>query len=309
MLHGVLHHSGPGARSTQPVGCGASRTFQRPEDVAMGFLRRLLGAPAPAPSPRGQHIQAPIFDRSTHSRVQVVGESHYQRALDQAAGGRTDDGPRHRDHVAVLIPEPANPLDPNAVMVQINAEVVGYLSREDAVAYLPVLRVGAALGFPAMGCHASLKGGWDRGGGDIGSYGVVLHLGSPDELMTELRAAGLLPAGIAEEALAAVESAPDGAPPTPVAGPLDLGDLTGKTVCFTGESACSVGGQPLSRATQEALATNAGLHVLPRATKKLDLLVVSPYAGHTGKVAVAERFGILRVDEVTFWRAIGVRID
>jgi NAD-dependent DNA ligase len=95
----------------------------------------------------------------------------------------------------------------------------------------------------------------------------------------------------------------------PAAMPQDLGDLTRKTVCFTGESACTVGGLPMSRPTQEILATNAGLHVLPRVTKKLDLLVVSPLVERTGKVAKAELYGILRVDESAFWRAIGVKID
>jgi hypothetical protein len=47
----------------------------------------------------------------------------------------------------------------------------------------------------------------------------------------------------------------------PAAMPQDLGDLTGKTVCFTGESACTVGGLPMSRPTQEILAMNVGLHV------------------------------------------------
>lgn len=88
-----------------------------------------------------------------------------------------------------------------------------------------------------------------------------------------------------------------------------MGDLTNKTVCFTGESVCTVGGVPISRASQEILATNAGLHVLPRVTKKLDLLVVSPLVERTGKVARAEKYGIALVDEPIFWRAIGVRID
>ena len=90
---------------------------------------------------------------------------------------------------------------------------------------------------------------------------------------------------------------------------VDLGDLTGKTVCFTGPSACTVGGAEISRTSQEILATNAGLTVLPRVTKRLDVLVVSPFVERTGKVAKAEAYGILRVDEPSFWRAIGVRID
>ena len=154
----------------------------------MGFLRRLFGpTQAPQPSPRGQHLQAPIFDRAA-SKVPVVGESIYQAALELVAGGRTEDGPRRRNHIAVLIPEPMNPYDPNAIMVQIDARQVGHLSRQDAIAYGPVLQRAAAMGFPAVGCHASLTGGWDRGSGDRGNFGVMLHLGSPAELLAELGA-------------------------------------------------------------------------------------------------------------------------
>ena len=39
------------------------------------------------------------------------------------------------DCIAALVPEPSNPYDSNAVMVQIDGRHVGYLSREDAVAF------------------------------------------------------------------------------------------------------------------------------------------------------------------------------
>ncbi len=37
-------------------------------------------------------------------------------------------------------------------------------------------------------CRASISGGWDRGDGDRGSFGVRLSMGTPDELMKELDA-------------------------------------------------------------------------------------------------------------------------
>ncbi|MBA3305329.1 MAG: HIRAN domain-containing protein, partial [Thermoleophilaceae bacterium] len=37
------------------------------------------------------------------------------------------------------MPEPGNPHDPNAVMVQIRGRLVGYLPRDAAVAYGPML--------------------------------------------------------------------------------------------------------------------------------------------------------------------------
>jgi hypothetical protein len=106
--------------------------------------------------------------------VEVVGESAHQSALEAIAGGRTRDSARkHVD--AVLILEDDNKYDPNAVRVEVAGKTVGYLSREDAPAYRAHL---AALGQPkARGaCHARIVGGWDRGVGDQGSYGVYLDV-------------------------------------------------------------------------------------------------------------------------------------
>jgi hypothetical protein len=129
-----------------------------------------------------------VFEPTGFKVVNVVGESAYQGTLEQLAGGRTIDGGRNPDHMAALIPEPHNPYDPNAVRVVIvsgNAGHIGYLSRADAIAYRPVIDHLAAVGKLAA-CRASLSGGWDRGGGDRGSFGVRLFLGKPAELMAEL---------------------------------------------------------------------------------------------------------------------------
>lgn len=273
----------------------------------MGLLRRLLGVPEPsapaAPEPEIRRMPGVIFDRSP-ARVAVVGESFRQDTLDALGGRRSDRGVERAQHMAALIPEPDNPVDPAAISVQIEGRLVGYLSRADAQAYGPILDLVKAKGY-GVGCHASLLGGWERGP-DRGSIGVVLHLGSPPALMAELRDGGLL---AESDTPGTPEPHEPLSPVTTLTGPDDLGELAGKSVCFTGESVCTVGGVALSRPSQEILATNAGLHVLPRVTKKLDLLVVSPLGGRSGKVVKAEQYEIPRVDEPTFWRAIGVRID
>jgi ssDNA-binding Zn-finger/Zn-ribbon topoisomerase 1 len=124
------------------------------------------------------------FDRNPRQYLDVVGESHYQPALERMAGGRTNVGARHPDHMAVLLPEPTNEWDPNAVRVLLvagsSAALVGYLSREDAIAYRPVIDRVAERGEVTM-CHASLKGGWDQGV----SFGVMLRIGAPWSLMAE----------------------------------------------------------------------------------------------------------------------------
>jgi hypothetical protein len=122
--------------------------------------------------------------------VDVVGEASFQGSLEGIAGGRTIDGARNRDHTALLIPEPTNPYDPNAVRVVVVtgagfAGAIGYLSRDDAVAYRPAIDRLAAEG-QVLACRASLSGGWDRGSGDRGSFGVRLAMGTPDEVAKEL---------------------------------------------------------------------------------------------------------------------------
>ncbi len=169
----------------------------------MGFLKRLLGGtpqvswPPPGPitswpdssASFSTSLPAVLFE-PTPKMVDVVGESHYQGSLERLAGGRTIDGPKIRDHTAILLLEPSNPYDVNAVRVLLVAPngdgaTIGYLSRENAVAYRPVIDRLAADGKVAA-CRASVSGGWDRGGGDRGSFGVRLSIGTPDEAMKEL---------------------------------------------------------------------------------------------------------------------------
>jgi HIRAN domain len=70
--------------------------------------------------------------------LEVVGESHYQDALWRVTRGRTVE--RVRVEVqAVLLAEPDNPYDPNAIAVLMDGGKVGYLCRDDAEAYRPGL--------------------------------------------------------------------------------------------------------------------------------------------------------------------------
>jgi predicted RNA-binding Zn-ribbon protein involved in translation (DUF1610 family) len=135
---------------------------------------------------------AALFEPDGAATVEVKGESQYQGTLERIAGGRTIDGGRQRDHIALLLPEPTNPYDHNAVRVMLTPTVergtgglVGYLSREDAVAFRQVIDRLAGMG-KLLACRASLKGGWDRGGGDRGSFGVTLHLDRPFVLMADM---------------------------------------------------------------------------------------------------------------------------
>jgi hypothetical protein len=104
----------------------------------------------------------------------VVGESNYQAALESICGERNDYG---EDKVveATLVLEDTNPYDPQAVRVDIQGKAVGYLSRPNARTF----REGLARkpkDDTALRCRARIRGGWDRGDGDLGLYGVSLDV-------------------------------------------------------------------------------------------------------------------------------------
>ena len=86
-------------------------------------------------------------------------------------------------------------------------------------------------------------------------------------------------------------------------------EFEGKSVCFTGESACVFHGEPLDRPTQELLAAGRGLVVAPRVTKCLDLLVLADPYSLSGKARKAEQYGVRRIAERAFWPAIRVDVD
>jgi DNA polymerase-3 subunit epsilon len=85
--------------------------------------------------------------------------------------------------------------------------------------------------------------------------------------------------------------------------------FVGRSVCFTGESVCSLGGKPLSRDDQERLATAAGMVVKGNVSSRLDLLVLADPASTSGKARKAAELGIRRMAELAFWRALGVPVD
>jgi hypothetical protein len=162
----------------------------------MGFLRRLFGLVTPAPEPAAPLVRALMFEPDDAEHVEydvdVVGESFYQPALDEIAGGRTPEGCVNREHVAALVPEPQNSYDKQAVAVLIEGRLVGHLSREDARAYGVVIRrCRDADRYPAV--HATLTGGWDRGGDDRGHIGVKLALGKPAAMLSALAEKAGLP--------------------------------------------------------------------------------------------------------------------
>jgi hypothetical protein len=134
-------------------------------------------APAPAITPAkptasadGTEWQAQI-ERFGDILVNVVGESHYQPAIRRACDWQRGTDTRF-ECMAELVPEPTNEYDPNAVMVKIDGERVGYLSRDDAVRLGPAIRQAIDQQGTGM-CRAMIAG---HANDRTDNLGVFLHL-------------------------------------------------------------------------------------------------------------------------------------
>jgi hypothetical protein len=128
-----------------------------------------------APSKR----QRLFFSRT--ARVRVAGASQYQDAICQIAG--LDDAHQRPlwEGLAVLVPEPTNPHDPNAVQVLIETRLVGYLDRETAARVQPILKAIAEHDRARVAVPCRVTGGFRLPDGTRAHVGVQL-LFSPREL-------------------------------------------------------------------------------------------------------------------------------
>jgi hypothetical protein len=138
----------------------------------MGFFSRIFGK---------RKVNKAIVDFSGPGtyRLDIVGESNYQSALEKICGGSTYEG-QELIIEAVLVPEDDNPYDKNAIRVDMSGKTVGYLSREKARQYRKKLEQAGYSVITAK-CSAMIIGGWDRGRGDKGHFGVKLDLQTEDQ--------------------------------------------------------------------------------------------------------------------------------
>jgi len=108
--------------------------------ISMGILQRLRTA---VPAQRTeQSVQAQLYD-GDGLNMEVVGEASYQPALDQCFR-RFKSGYKIADLHVLMVPEPGNAYDANAVAVVSPFGTVGYLSRENAAAWQTQI-IGASL--------------------------------------------------------------------------------------------------------------------------------------------------------------------
>ena len=106
--------------------------------------------------------------------VDVVGVSRRQSVLAAIVDRQSRRG-RTVTIDAVLILEGSNPHDANAVRIEIEGELIGYLSRDNARRYRADL---AAAGQPhaTVRCKARIVGGFETESGERAHFGVRLDL-------------------------------------------------------------------------------------------------------------------------------------
>lgn len=150
----------------------------------IGRLLHLLGEPPrPVERPRRHgHVgeRRPVT-LAGEVEIAVTGESLHQDELLSLSGGRRTFGGVDLDVEAELVLELDDPFETVVVAVLIDGRRIGRMQLEDVQRFQPAIeearhRHGAAI------CRARIRGGWDRGGEDVGAFGVVLLLPavSPD---------------------------------------------------------------------------------------------------------------------------------
>jgi hypothetical protein len=151
----------------------------------MGFLRRLLRSgeqppdrrqvTSPDQRPAWMHDGMEVQLCEGHVDLDVVGEASYQDNLWRVVGGRRSPTDRVRVDVhAVLVAEPDNPYDANAVSVWVQGLKVGYLSRDDARRYRPGLLALENEHRRPVALAGAIVGGGMRADG-LGRLGVFLR--------------------------------------------------------------------------------------------------------------------------------------
>jgi hypothetical protein len=164
--------------TTTPLGKPQRRSDWSSTGLRFQYRRAVIQTtPKQAPRPRRRLAVRPwkLVRLATGGCVAVVGESFYQPAL-VAITGRREWKEVQQPCTAILVLEPGNPHDPNAVRVEIKKQLVGYLSRVDAISYGPYLRRLARF-HRLPYCEAVILG---RGpGSDTQHMGVFLYVSAP----------------------------------------------------------------------------------------------------------------------------------
>jgi hypothetical protein len=138
--------------------------------------RRKGPAARRSPSREQAHQALDLSDPAGECDFHIVGESNYQPELRRVAkSGRT--------FLAVVMREPTNPADPNAIRVLAEGgKTVGYMSRDYAAEYQNVFRLLEKHGRVGA-CRAKLIGGV----GHKKSFGVMINIKDTETILVDVR--------------------------------------------------------------------------------------------------------------------------
>jgi hypothetical protein len=112
----------------------------------------------------------------------VAGESFYGEAIAKTLPTCWSDGDDDRVFRAVLMAEPNNEFDSNAVGVWSSFGKLGHLPRDEAVLYRPLFEEIRRRGYDGGFCEAVMGGGTP----DKPNIGIVLRLSRPQICLAEL---------------------------------------------------------------------------------------------------------------------------
>lgn len=113
--------------------------FMAVEKVAAGEPVKRHKASQPQRETRSQYL---LLGATGYPNTEVAGEFARMDSIHKAIGPKPkrEEEIERADLIASVVPEPTNPHDTNAVMVQINGQHVGYLEKEVAARYVSVIR-------------------------------------------------------------------------------------------------------------------------------------------------------------------------
>lgn len=109
--------------------------------------------------------------------LEIVGESFYDAPIARALGLKLEANRDavHERRIAVLAFDDENAADPNAVALTFGTEVCGYLPRELAPRFRRLVEAKKP-GATMAGVWVLVTGGWNRGRGDRGFFGIRVDL-------------------------------------------------------------------------------------------------------------------------------------
>lgn len=118
-----------------------------------------------------------------HRDLPIAGTSHRQPLLSRIAGDALRKG-EHVAFTALIVPEPGNPHDPNAIAVTADGlGPIGYFARRDALRYKAMAEELIRQGAVGV-CEAFLTGGWN----EEATIGVRLEIEEPAGTAQQVRA-------------------------------------------------------------------------------------------------------------------------